>query len=170
LKVLGGNWADNFILSRRKVLVRPVHLQDLPLGIESASHDPPTGAQRFAGNPRRGMERLSLLSNSHHGENLRKNLINFPGKTLPLSPPKTHRQIQFPSQNPKWMKEKFSLVIETLHADDNGERENVSNRRRILLIVVFSFLFLLSFCARFFYVNQNPNKNTQKTLITLETV
>lgn len=27
--------------------------------------------------------------------------------------------------NPKWMKEKFTLIIETLHSDDIGEKENV---------------------------------------------
>lgn len=29
-------------------------------------------------------------------------------------------------QNPKWMKEKFMLTVETLHANDKGDSENVS--------------------------------------------
>lgn len=67
------------------------------------------------------------------------------------------------------MKEKFSIVVETLHANDDGERENVSSWRRTLLIVVFFFLFLLlSFCARFFYVNQI--KNTQKYSVIKKTL
>lgn len=44
------------------------------------------------------------------------------------------------------MKEKFTIIIETLHADDDGERENVSSREQTLLIVVFLFFF---FCFPF---------------------
>lgn len=33
-----------------------------------------------------------------------------------------HKKIQ----NPKWMKEKFMLTVETLHANDKGDSENVS--------------------------------------------
>lgn len=41
------------------------------------------------------------------------------------------------------MKEKFRLVIETLHAPDKGLQENVSTRRRPYFIS-FSFFFYVS--------------------------
>lgn len=53
---------------RRQVLVRPVHVQDLPFGIESASNDSPVGAKRLVRNSRGGMERLSLLPDSNYGK------------------------------------------------------------------------------------------------------
>lgn len=46
------------------------------------------------------------------------------------------------------MKEKFTIIIETLHADDDGERENVSSRGQTLLIVVFFFFFSFAFLLR----------------------
>lgn len=55
------------------------------------------------------------------------------------------------------MKEKFQLIIETLHADDAGDRENVSscrsnviNRRPFL----FSFAFLLRAASSMFKNSQ----------------
>lgn len=55
---------------RWKVFVRSVYVQDLSLGIKSASDDPLVGAQRLLGGARRGLERLSILSHGHHGKNL----------------------------------------------------------------------------------------------------
>lgn len=51
------------------------------------------------------------------------------------------------------MKEKFVLIIETLHVDDSGDQENVSTEENFILIVVFFFSFGLPF-ARCFYVNK----------------
>lgn len=52
---------------------------------------------------------------------------------------KKNKQINESFQNPLYMKEKFRLVIETLHLPDCGNEENVS------LIHIFSFLFLVVF-------------------------
>lgn len=61
--------------SRRQVLVRSVHVQDLPSGIQSASDDSAVGAKRLVRNPRRGLERLSLLPDSNYGEMIAMNSL-----------------------------------------------------------------------------------------------
>lgn len=55
------------------------------------------------------------------------------------------------------MKEKFTLIIETLHADDFGDRENVSGWWSNLINCSFSFLFFFCFpfARRFFYVENS---------------
>lgn len=53
---------------RWKVLVGSIYIQDLSLGIESASDDSFVGAKRIVRNSRGGLERLSLLSHGYHGE------------------------------------------------------------------------------------------------------
>jgi len=84
------------------------------------------------------------------------------------------------SQNPKWMKEKFTLCIETLHANDCGDQENVSTdgTRTLLMVVLFLSLFLFGFlvhyicAASMFTLKQIPKSAHPKNVhsITLKTV
>lgn len=72
------------------------------------------------------------------------------------------------------MKEKFSLIIETLHADDMGDRENVSswwsnfiNRRPFLF---FSFAFLLRAASSMFKPLKKTHSISLKQFQTHKTV
>lgn len=66
------------------------------------------------------------------------------------------------------MKEKFTLIIETLHSDDMGDKENVSNQETNVINCSFSFLFFcFPFARCFFYVPNYKHKNQKhKTSFT----
>lgn len=62
------------------------------------------------------------------------------------------------------MKEKFTLIIETLHADDMGDQANVSNRWPNLINCSFFFSFFFAFLLRAASsVSKNKSKLKLKT-------
>lgn len=56
--------------SRWKILIWPVHVQDLSLGVEGARLHQAAGAEGIVRGARRGVECLSLLPNCAHGKPL----------------------------------------------------------------------------------------------------
>lgn len=56
-----------------QIQFRSIHIQNLSFGIQSAVIYSIAGTKRLIGNPRRSMECVSILSNSHHRMYLLKN-------------------------------------------------------------------------------------------------
>lgn len=77
-----------------QIQLRPIHVQNLSFGIKGAVIHSAARTKGFAGDPRRSMERVSVLSNSYHRE-LNYSCWNHKDSFLPSWPLWIWCQIQY---------------------------------------------------------------------------